>query len=129
MGLTSGPWAAGVSWMRARLAFSILAVFISAPALAGQANQAWRNATLIKISHVNEWCRHCPDWNQSLYSFRLEDGTVYVGRTQDTLDVTVQGHTPFRFEKDGHVGDHIHILDDRGKDRKLTITEKSVGKD
>jgi hypothetical protein len=84
----------------------------------------WKNCTVIKISTVNEWCRHCPDWNQTFYSFKLEDGSVYVARTHRTLDVTLNGHNSLRVEKDGHVGDYIHILDDAGKDRKLRITEK-----
>jgi len=79
---------------------------------------------VIKISTVNEWCRHCPDWNQTSYSFKLDDGSVYVAQTHTKLDVTLNGHTKFRFEKDAHVGDHIHILDDAGKDQKLRITEK-----
>jgi len=84
----------------------------------------WRDSTVIKISTVNEWCRHCPDWNQTSYSFKLDDGSVYVAQTHTKLDVTLNGHTKFRFEKDAHVGDHIHILDDAGKDQKLRITEK-----
>jgi len=84
----------------------------------------WANSSVIKISTANEWCRHCPDWNQTSYSFKLDDGTVYVGQTHKKLDVTVNGHSRVRFEKDGHVGDYIHVLDDVGKDRKLRIIEK-----
>ena len=84
----------------------------------------WKNSTLIRISTTNEWCRHCPDWNQSSYSFKLDDGTVYIAQTHKKLDITLNGHTKFRFEKDGHVGDRVHILDDAGKDQTLRITEK-----
>lgn len=84
----------------------------------------WQNSSVVKISTVNEWCRHCPDWNQTSYSFKLDDGTVYVGQTHKKLDVTLSGHTKFRFEKDGHVGDFIHILDDAGRDKKLRVIEK-----
>jgi hypothetical protein len=112
--------------MRSLWLIPILAVFTSPTVTIGQAEQGWRDATFIKAAHVNEWCRHCPDWNQSLYSFKLDDGTVYVGRTHDALDITLNGHTPLRFEKDGHVGDHLYIRDDAGKERKLTVTEKIV---
>jgi hypothetical protein len=49
---------------------------------------------------------------------------VYVGQSHKKLEVTLNGQTMFRFEKDAYVGDYIHILDDFGKDRKLRITEK-----
>ena len=88
------------------------------------AESEWKDSTVIKISTANEWCRHCPDWNQTSYSFKLDDGTVYVAQTHKKLDVTLNDHTKFRFEKDGHVGDHVHILDDAGKDQELRITEK-----
>jgi len=86
--------------------------------------QTWENSSVIKVSTVNEWCRHCPDWNQSSYSFKLDDGTVYVGQCHKRLDVTLNGRTKFRFEKDGHVGDYIYILDDAGKERKLRLIQK-----
>ena len=82
------------------------------------------DSSVMKISTVNEWCRHCPDWNQTSYSFKLDDETVYVGQTHKTLDVTLNGYTKLRFEKDGHVGDYIHILDDAGHDRKLRVIPK-----
>jgi len=88
------------------------------------AETEWKESTVIKVSTLNEWCRHCPDWNQTSYSFRVEDGTVYVGQTHKRLDITLNGHTKFRYEKDGHVGDKVHILDDAGKDQELRITEK-----
>jgi hypothetical protein len=40
------------------------------------------------------------------------------------VDVTLNGHTMFRFEKDGYIGAYIHILDDFGNDRRLRIMEK-----
>jgi hypothetical protein len=85
---------------------------------------AWQNSSLIKTSTVNEWCRHCPDWNQTSYSFKLDDGTVYVGQTHKKLDVMVNGHTKLRFEKDGHVGEYMHIIDDGGQDKKLKVIQK-----
>jgi hypothetical protein len=88
------------------------------------AETEWKDSTVIKISTTNEWCRHCPDWNQTSYSFKLDDGTVFVAQTHEKLDITLNGRTKLRFEKDGHVGDHVHILDDAGKDQKLRITEK-----
>jgi hypothetical protein len=114
--------------MRSRWLIPILAVLISPTATIGQAEQGWKSATFIQISHVNEWCRHCPDWNQSFYSFKLDDGTVYVGRTHATLDITLNGHTSLRFEKNGHVGDHFYVRDDAGKERKLTVTQKIAPK-
>lgn len=84
------------------------------------------DSSVIKVKKVNAWCRHCPDINKNLYSFKLEDGTVYVAETHGTLDVTINGHTKVRFEKDGHVGDHIRILDDSGKEKSLRITEKNA---
>lgn len=53
-------------------------------------------------------------------------GAVYVAQTHKKLDVTLNGHTRFRFEKDGHshIGDHVYILDDAGKDQELRVTEK-----
>ncbi len=98
-------------------------LFQSAPT---QPTIAWLNSSLIKTSTVNEWCRHCPDWNQTAYSFKLDDGTVYIAQSHKTLDVTVNGHTRLRFEKDGHVGDYVHIIDDAGKDRKLKIIQRVV---
>jgi hypothetical protein len=108
--------------MKKAVALLILAVLVS-PSLA-RAAPDWKNCTVIKISTLNEWCRHCPDWNQTFYSFKLDDGSVYVARTHRTLDVTLNGHNSFRVDKDGHVGDYVHILDDAGQDRKLRITEK-----
>lgn len=103
----------------------LIATFLTLP-LTALAGLDWKDSTLIKIETVNAWCRHCPDWNQTSYSFKLGDGTVYTAQTHKTLDVTINGHTKFRVEKDGHVGDYIHILDDAGKDRKLRITRKEI---
>jgi len=88
------------------------------------ASTPWQNSSLIKASTVNEWCRHCPGWNQTSYSFKLDDGMVYVGQTHKKLDVVVNGHTKLRFEKDGHVGDYMHIIDDGGQDKKLKVIQK-----
>jgi hypothetical protein len=60
------------------------------------AETEWRDSTIIKMSTVNEWCRHCPDWNQTSYSFKLDDGTVYVAQTHKKLDVTLNGRTKKR---------------------------------
>lgn len=92
--------------------------------LQAAAASSWEDSSVIKILTVNEWCRHCPDWNQTSYSFKLADGIVYVARTHRKLDVTLNGQTKFRVERDGHVGDYVHILDDAGKERKLRIIEK-----
>jgi len=105
------------------LAVILLAIVLAVP-ITAWAGPGWKNSTVINIRTVNEWCRHCPDANQTFYSFRLDDGTVYVARTHMTLDITLNGHTQFRFEKDGHVGDAVHIIDDDGKDKKLKVTEK-----
>jgi hypothetical protein len=105
--------------MLLRIAAAILLLLSSAVAAPG-----WQNSSVVKVWTVNEWCRHCPDWNQTSYSFKLDDGTVYVGQTHKKLDVTLNGHTKLRFEKDGRVGDYIHILDDAGRDKKLKLTEK-----
>jgi hypothetical protein len=102
----------------------LLPVIVAALLFQSVAAPPWVNASVIKIATVNEWCRHCPDGNQTNYSFKLDDGTVFVAQTHKKLDVTVNGHTKLRFEKDGHVGDFIHVLDDGGKDRKLRVTEK-----
>jgi hypothetical protein len=105
---------------------AVLIASVLAFSLTALAGPNWKNSTVIKIRTVNEWCRHCPDANQTFYSFKLDDGTIYVARTHRTLDVTLSGHVKFRFEKDGHVGDTAHILDDAGKDRKLKITAKEI---
>ena len=102
--------------------FAFFLLSLSCSPLLAQAE--WKDSTVVKISTTNEWCRHCPDWNQTSYWFKLDDGTVYVAQTHKKLDVTLNGHTKFRFEKDGHVGDRVHILDDAGKDQELHITEK-----
>lgn len=49
---------------------------------------------------------------------------MFVGQTHKTLDVTVNGHTQLRFEKDGHVGNFMHIIDDGGQDKKLKVIRK-----
>jgi hypothetical protein len=48
-----------------RWLISILALLVFSTAIA-QAEQNWGDATFIKVAHLNEWCRHCPDWNQSM---------------------------------------------------------------
>ncbi len=106
---------------RAALIAAVLTLTLTA-----RAGPDWKNSTLIKVETVNAWCRHCPDWNQTSYSFKLDDGTVYTAQTHKSLDVTLNGHTKFRLEKDGHVGDYVHILDDAGKDRKLRIIKKEI---
>ncbi len=73
--------------MKKTVAILILVVLVS-PLMAWAAPD-WKNSTIIKISTVNEWCRHCPDWNHTFYSFKLDDGSVYVARTHRTLDVTL----------------------------------------
>jgi hypothetical protein len=72
----------------------------------------WKEASLVEIHTVNEWCRHCPDWNKTHYSFRLQDGMVYVVETHSQLNVTLNGHTRLRLDGDGKIGSTLHILDD-----------------
>jgi len=103
--------------MRIVMLFSLIvaALFVQSATVS-----PWKDSSVIKI--IEERCHHCPDW--TYYSFKLDDGTVYVGQSHKKLEVTLNGHTMFRFEKDAYVGDYIHILDDFGKDRRLRITEK-----
>jgi hypothetical protein len=61
---------------------------LSCPLLLAQAE--WKDSTVIKISSTNEWCRHCPDWNQTSYSFKLDDGAVYIAQTHKKLDISVK---------------------------------------
>lgn len=88
------------------------------------AHPEWKDASLVQKRTVNEWCRHCPDWNKTRYSFHAQDGMTYVAETHRNLDVAINGHVSIRFEKDGHVGDVLHVLDDAGKDHKLRIVER-----
>ena len=107
--------------LRAVIVTILLSQLVSATP---QTASTWQNSALIKTSTVNEWCRHCPDWNQTSYSFKLDDGMVYVGQTHTKLDVVVNGQTKLRFEKDGHVGDYMHVIDDGGQDKKLKVIQK-----
>jgi hypothetical protein len=112
----------------------LFAVMLAFP-LATWAGPKWQDSTLVKIETINGWCQHCgSDFVKTNYSFKLDDGTVYVGQIgaggvlhhRNPLDVTLNGHIQFRFEKEGHVGDYIHILDDSGKDDKLQIIGKTA---
>jgi hypothetical protein len=108
-----------------RLPLFLALLTIATPAHGqGGTTADWHEASLTKTSTSDEWCRHCPDWNQTSYFFKIDDGTTYVGRTHKTLDVTLNGHNKLRFEKDGHVGDYFHIIDDGGKDQRLKIVGK-----
>lgn len=106
----------------------VLAIIISAliaPLSSAQTKAAeWQKASLVEKRTVNEWCRHCPDWNKTRYSLQTQDGMIYVAETHRTLDVTLNGHNSLRVEKDGHVGAALHILDDAGKEQKLRIVGK-----
>src|SRR2546427_1167160 len=113
--------------MKLKIAALLAVLSFTSPVLAKHYD--WKDSTLIKTETINAWCRHCPDANQTFYSFKLDDGTVYVARTHKTLDVTLNGHTQFRVEKDGHVGDYVHVLDDAGKDRKLRIVQRIAPKE
>ena len=97
------------------------------------AEPQWQDSVLVKVETVNGWCQHCgSDFVKMNYSFKFDDGTVYTAQIgaggalhhRQPLDLTVNGHVKFRFEKDGHIGNYIHILDDSGKDKKLRIIEK-----
>ena len=86
-----------------------------------------QDAILIKIETGRGHTPLFHDVEVTSYSFKLADGTVYTADSHNrALDVTMNGHTKLRFEKDGHIGDHIHILDDSGKDRKLHIVGKTA---
>jgi hypothetical protein len=92
-----------------------------------RAGPQWQDATLIKIETGRGHTPLFHDVEVTSYSFKLTDGTVYIADSHNRgLDVTMNGHTKLRFEKDGHVGDYIHILDDSGKDRKLHIVGKTA---
>src|SRR5882762_9130495 len=111
-----------------RLTFSLL--LIPLVILAGP---QWQDSVLVKVESVNGWCEHCGgDVVKMNYSFKTEDGLVYTAQIGlraikgHPLDVTLNGHIRLRFEKDGHIGDYIHILDDSGKDKKLRIVSKAA---
>jgi hypothetical protein len=85
----------------------------------------WQDASLIKVETGRGHTPLFHDVEVTSYSFKMPDGTVYVADSHNrTLDVAMNGHTKLRCEKDCHVGDYIHILDDSGKDRKLHIVSK-----
>jgi hypothetical protein len=91
------------------------------------AETQWQDATLIKIETGRGHTPLFHDVEVTSYSFKVADGTVYVADTHNrALDVTMNGHTKLRFEKDGHIGDYIHILDDSGKDKRLHIVGKTA---
>jgi hypothetical protein len=91
------------------------------------AEPQWQDATLIKIETGRGHTPLFHDVEVTSYSFKLPDGTVYIADSRNrALDVSLNGPTKLRFEKDGHVGDYIHILDDSGKDRKLHIVGKTA---
>jgi len=90
--------------------------------------QGQHQATLTDKRTINEWCRHCPDWNKTRYSFRTDDGMTYVGETHKQLDIALNGHNVIRFAKDGHVGDNLFVQDDSGKEQKLKIVERIAPK-
>lgn len=92
---------------------------------AGLAQSGWSNASLVKTETTNSWCRHCPDANQTRYSFKM-DGVVYTAETHATLNITLNGSTKLRFAKDGNVGDLVSIIDDAGKEKKLRIIAKGL---
>jgi hypothetical protein len=101
-----------------------LACGLFAVASLGAQTADWKDSSLVEVRTINEWCRHCPDWNKKHYSFRLPDGMTYVGETHKKLNVTLNGHTRIRIEGTGEIGDALHILDDSNKDQKLKIVEK-----
>lgn len=110
----------------------VLAILIGAliaPLSFAQTNTAeWQKASLVEKRTVNEWCRHCPDWNKTRYSLQTNDGMIYVAETHSILDVAINGHNSLRVEKNGHVGAALHIRDDAGKEHKLRIVERIAPK-
>jgi hypothetical protein len=112
---------------------AILVAVVLAFPFAALPGPQWQDSILVKVETINGWCQHCgSDFVKMNYFFKLIDGTVYVAQIgaggvvhhRQPLDTTLNGHVQFRFEKDGHVGDYVHILDDVGKDRKLRVIEK-----
>ncbi len=117
---------------RTAILVAIALVFSFAVCSAGPQSQ---DSILVKVEPINGWCEHCgSDVVKTNYSFRLNDGTIYIAQIgtggvlhhRHPLDVTLNSHIQFRFEKDSHVGDYIHILDDKGKDQKLLIVGKAA---
>ena len=91
------------------------------------AEPQWQDSTLVKVETGRGHTPLFHDVEVTSYSFKLSDGTVYIADSHHrTLDVTLNGHTRLRFEKDGHVGDYIHILDDSRKDIRLHIVGKTA---
>ena len=109
--------------MKRRLPLTAVVAIIAISGF-GSSQSDWKDATVTNIRTVNEWCRHCPDWNKTRYSFRLDDGMTYVGETHKRLNVTLSGRTRVRLEGNGGVGDNLHIVDDSNKDQKLRIVQK-----
>jgi hypothetical protein len=105
----------------AALTFLLL---ITSPILSAQ----WTTATLIEKRTINEWCRHCPDWNKTRYSFKFDDDMTYVGEAHRNLNIAVNGHNQLRIENSGRVGDHLYVRDDSGKEWRLRIVEKIAPK-
>lgn len=105
----------------------LLACLIAALSSVLFAQSQWQDASLIKMETGRGHTPLFHDVEVTSYSFKLADGTVYVADNRNrALDITMNGHTKLRFEKDGHVGDYIHILDDSGKDKKLHIVGKTA---
>ena len=113
---------------------AILVAILAFPVTAWAGPQ-WQDSTLVNVETITGWCQHCgSDFVKMNYSFKLNDGTVYIAQIgaggvlhhRHPLDVTLNGHLQFRFEKNGHVGDYVHILDDSGKDQKLLIVGKTA---
>jgi hypothetical protein len=106
---------------------SLLITLVLTCALASRADPQWQDSTLVKIETGRGHTPLFHDVEVTSYSFKLKDGTIYTADNRSrTLNVTVNGHTRLRFEKDGHVGDYIHILDDSGKDVRLHIVGKTA---
>jgi hypothetical protein len=102
----------------------LMILLISSALFAGP---QWQDTTLIKIKTGRGHTPLFHDVEVTSYSFKMADGTVYVADTHNrAMGIAINGHTRLRFEKDGHIGDYIHILDDSGKDRKLHIVGKTA---
>jgi hypothetical protein len=104
-----------------------LLIAVLASAITAWAGPEWQDSTLVKVETGRGHTPLFHDVEVTSYSFKLKDGTIYTADNRSrTLNITVNGHTRLRVEKDGHVGDYIHILDDSGRDIKLHIVEKTA---
>jgi hypothetical protein len=87
---------------------------------------AWPTLYRQQLEDQRDGCQQCQQCTApgTLYSFKVDGGMTYVGTTHAALDIALHGRVTLRFDRDGRVGDHMHVIDDHGKDVRLKITEK-----